>query len=215
MSLTFGDVCSEIQYHLIETVDSGATWSSGLWTTGEVLAYMNNRINQFLRESQILLKRSDISTIPMEIRHDLPSDFLLGARATWEDADGEITEIPRGSAWEADNYLGSSWPITGNFTKPHLWTDGDVQNLKLAAVPAVMETGTINVTYVYSPTDQDGQAATVIPLPIEFVQAIKYGVMADMLGKVGRGQDIQRASYCEQRYQEGVQTAKIILKGWL
>lgn len=51
-------------------------------------------------------------------------------------------------------------------------------------------------------------------LPDEFIPALKWGVMADMLSKVGRGQDLQRAAYCESRYQEGVEAAAIILAGW-
>jgi hypothetical protein len=50
--------------------------------------------------------------------------------------------------------------------------------------------------------------------PNDFTPAIKYGVLADMLSKVGRGQDLTRAAYCESRYQEGVEAAKIMLSGW-
>lgn len=55
-----------------------------------------------------------------------------------------------------------------------------------------------------------------VPLvvPGEFSAAIKYGVMADMLSKVGRGQDPIRAAYCESRYQEGVEAAAMMLAGW-
>lgn len=57
-------------------------------------------------------------------------------------------------------------------------------------------------------------ASLPLEAPDDFCPAIKYGVMADMLSKVGRGQDLVRAAYCESRYQEGLEAANIILAGW-
>ena len=51
-------------------------------------------------------------------------------------------------------------------------------------------------------------------IPDDFVPYIKYGVYADMLGKTGRGQDLLRARYSEQRFQEGVVLTKALLEGW-
>lgn len=51
-------------------------------------------------------------------------------------------------------------------------------------------------------------------LPDEFVPGIKWGTMADMLNKVGRAQDTSRAAFCESRYQQAVEAAKLILNGW-
>jgi hypothetical protein len=34
-----------------------------------------------------------------------------------------------------------------------------------------------------------------------------------MLSKIGRGQDMTRAQYAEQRFQEGIELARLMLKG--
>lgn len=54
----------------------------------------------------------------------------------------------------------------------------------------------------------------VFEVPDEFVPVIKWGTMADMLNKVGRAQDTSRGAFCESRYQQGVEAAKLILQGW-
>ena len=51
-------------------------------------------------------------------------------------------------------------------------------------------------------------------VPDEFVPGIKWGTMADMLSKVGRAQDPARAAFCESRYRQSVEAAKMILNGW-
>jgi hypothetical protein len=49
-------------------------------------------------------------------------------------------------------------------------------------------------------------------VPYEFVPAIKYGIMADMLNKVGRALWSTKARYCELRYQEGVMAATLLME---
>lgn len=50
-----------------------------------------------------------------------------------------------------------------------------------------------------------------LPIPNIFYPYVKYGVMADMLSKEGEGQDMVRAKYCEDRFQEGIELAKMML----
>ncbi len=51
-------------------------------------------------------------------------------------------------------------------------------------------------------------------VPDDWVPYLKYGVLADMLLKEGRGRDLLRGRYCEQRYQEGIVLAQSLLDGW-
>ncbi len=49
----------------------------------------------------------------------------------------------------------------------------------------------------------------LIPIPANFSWALKYGIMADMLGKEGEAQDVKRAKYCESRFGEGLELVKM------
>jgi hypothetical protein len=46
-------------------------------------------------------------------------------------------------------------------------------------------------------------------IPDDFTWAVKFGALADLLGKDGQSYDPARAEYCEQRWQEGIELASI------
>jgi len=248
MSITIDSILDEIQYHLVETVNSGISYSSEQWTRDEVLNYVRNRQNQFLKDTAILLKRADIVYVPAQLDQPLPDDWVITQRVVWADDDGTYKELPRTDAWDAD-YGDPSWIATTK-EKPEVYMDEELPSLELRIAPIPTSVGTPNVLYVYQvPLDIDTFNSSmridefapyprVAGMPItaryrwtsvglsipysavtftvsdDFCAAIKYGVLADMLSKVGRGQDPVRAAYCESRYQEGVEAAAVILAGW-
>ena len=64
-------------------------------------------------------------------------------------------------------------------------------------------------------TQQPAQGSG-IPLLVADAWApyLKYGVLADMFSKDGRGQDLLRARYCEQRFAEGIALASVLVDGF-
>lgn len=203
---------SEVQQHLVEpTVDGGATFGSGLWTVTEVIGYFNQRQYRFLKDTQILLTRAALPTTPNVNRQPYPSDWIVTSHASWQATDGSFVEIPRGDTWEADHAI-LDWPQNGA-QRPALRTDAEVPTLQIQLIPAPNVSGTVWILYVALSTllSNTGQLFTV---PDEFVPAIKWGVIADMLSKVGRAFDPVRAEYAQSRYDEGVEAAKIMLAGW-
>jgi len=205
-------VLSDIQRSLLETVNSGASYSSQQWTAAEVIGYLNNRQDQFLKDSGILLKRATVNTLPSVLRHALPSDWIMTQRIAWESLDSVFTEVPRGDGWEADHVL-LDWPYNQDLTKPAIYTDGEVPTLEFETFPGIGVSGILHVLYAYVGTTLTGGGVNM-SVPDEFVPAIKWGVVEDMLSKVGRAQDPDRAAYAKSRYDEGVAAAKAILAGW-
>ena len=53
MAVTDQQVYNEIQYHLLETPNNGASYGSGLYTTAEVVARTNYRLNLFNKLTNI------------------------------------------------------------------------------------------------------------------------------------------------------------------
>jgi hypothetical protein len=214
LAVTDQNVLNECQYALIETPNNGASWGSGLWTTSEVINYLNQRQFDFLKRTALLMARATLNTIPQEVRQALPSDWITTQRVAWLDAGTNlITEVPRGDGWEADHGI-PTWPYDNAPGPPLLYTDGEVPNLQLEIMPPTQASGVLQILYVNlsATLSNSGVAFTV---PDEWTPCIKWGVIADMLGKVGRGHDPQRASYAESRYQEGVEAAKLALQGWM
>ena len=52
-------------------------------------------------------------------------------------------------------------------------------------------------------------AGVLLGVPDDFSPYIKWGALADLLGQDGQARDVARSAYCESRWQEGLQIAKV------
>jgi hypothetical protein len=213
MSTTDQQVFSEIQYQLIEpTIDGGATWTSSLWTAQEILDIANQRQYRFMKDTMLMLAYARIDVTAGDTTHALPEDWIVTARADWTDATTLATiELPRSSTFEIDHSY-ATWE-TQSVARPLLYADSESSTLVFRTMPPSVGAGQVLLLYVGLTAVLTG-SGEVLTVPDEFVPAIKYGILADMLRKVGRAHDTDRADYCEARYQEGVEAAHMILNGW-
>ncbi len=207
--LTDEDVMNMIQNTVIEPPDWGVTWPSGLWNQAEVLTYLNDRQNQFLKQTALQFGIANIAGVEGVSDYDLPDDWIATIRVMWMPADGSTLELPRSDTWEAD-YGIPTWSYTEG--TPKIFYDGGSPiTLKLMPVPD--EDATIQIHYVPMSSELTGDGE-VFTLPTEFVHFIRYGALADMFSKIGRAQDPHRAEYCAKRYQMGVEIARLLVKGF-
>lgn len=215
MSVTDQQILNEMQYHLVEPADNGLTWPSGQWTATEVIQLLNQRQNQFLKETMILLKRTALAQVlPEVVRHALPADWIVTQRIVWKATNGTYTEVPRSDTMEATNSI-INWTFNfGDEDKPQLYNDAEAQTLTILTMPAVDVSGELQILYAYLGTALTGLGVN-LTVPDEFAPTIKWGTLADMLSKLGRAYDTLRSQYCEQRYREGVEAARMMLSGWM
>ena len=209
-------VLEEIQYHLLEAPDLGVSWTDGLWSTAEVVGYANQRQQRFLKEAPVLFGRANIThSLPNAAFQTLPSDWAVTNRLVWIDAtDNTWTELPRVDHRELD-LVSAAWP-TASAAKPQVYTDADTPTLTIQVAPTATNAGYFQITYVPTAPALDGTGGgSLFLVPEEFVPAIKYGIMADMLGKTERAYDPQRAAYCEARFGEGVRAARSMIGGFV
>lgn len=207
-TVTVCSLMSEIQEHLLETVNGGVTWSSGLWTTTEVVAYFNHRISRFLLETGVIQVRS---TQPVTAAgnpfQDLPTDLIDLRRAAWTNG-STTTVLPRIDSFQADIWE-SGWESGGSPQASMLVPE---RSLELRIVPQPDADGILDLTYVRNapPITND---CSIMPIPDEWTPFIKWGVISDMLSKEGEANDPQRATYAEGRWEEGIALAKLYLGG--
>jgi len=205
-------ILTDIQYVLLEPVDGGATFPSGLWTPDEVLDRLNERQDRFLKASRILV---GIATLPAQAgvhQFALPSDWLSTLSVVWEGNDGLIKELPRSDSFEADHGL-PSWTMTRG--TPQLYMDEDSPLLTIQIAPAPQVSGRLQILYIPQGVTLTG-TGELLTVPDEFSESVaKYGTLADLFGKDGRGKNPEKAAYCEQRYALAQQVAGIILDGWV
>lgn len=201
-------VMQQIQNVMIEPPDGGATWPSGLWGQAEVVSYLNQRQNKFLKDTHFQFGIADIPATSGVQIYDLPDDWINSIRVLWIDGAGNVKELTRSDTWEADHGM-VNWSDTPG--TPELFFDGG-KPITLRVMPAPDQDGTLQIHYVpYAALLTGG--GELMTLPDEFVPAVKYGALADMFTKVARAQD-PRAKYCAQRFNMGVEVARLLVMGW-
>lgn len=206
------DVLKEVQLALIEDpIDSGESWTSGLWSVTEVIDYLNQRQAEFLKLTGVRLTRARVVTVPQVQRHPLPGDWIATQRVVFLSPNGARRMLHRADPFELDHGL-PAWESSVD-TRPKVYTDGMLPTGTVQIAPKTQDGGVLELLYVAVGTSLSN---TGVPfqVPAEFVAPIKWGVVATMLGKVGRANDAKRAEYAEMRFQEGVEAAKMILEGW-
>lgn len=213
MALTDQQILDELQSAVLNPRDLGVTWVNGLWDTTEVLNRMNERQNRFLKHTQLLIGTANLLVGAGIHRVALPQDWLLTAGVVWRGADGTVKDLPRGDSFEADHGL-VTWPTT-TADAPDLYFDYDQPVLEIQLAPAPTLAGSLDLLYVAAGAPLDG-TGELIGLPDEFAASgVKYGTLADLLNKNGRGRSPDRASYAEIRYTLGMAVADLLLHSWV
>jgi hypothetical protein len=210
MSTTDQQLLNEVQYASLETPNSGASWPSGLWSADEIASYLNLRQRRLLYETGCVCKRGTLITVPNELRYPLPADWIQTRRAMWLDPGSGVHPLLRSEIWYLDYGL-VSWEET--FSKiPLVYMDDVLPTLEVQIAPASSDGGVLQLLYVAigAALSNTGVAITV---PDDLVPILKWGVLAEMFGKVGRAHDPEKAAYCEERFALGCTAATFLFWG--
>jgi hypothetical protein len=210
-STTLSDSCrilSDIQRMLLEPIiDSGVTWS--LWTQQEVFDYMTDRINKFLLETGITRTRVAIPLALGQRFVSTPEDCLVIKRVVLQST--TYSPLTRVDPFMLDNaYPG--WETAGSGTIDTVY--GYIENPQNGGVIEIARplnaASTLHIEYVPKQIMTLGVCEPIM-IPETLVPFIKYGILADMLGKQGEANDSLRATYCEQRFGDGVELAGALM----
>lgn len=208
MSVTDLDQLLEVQAILQED----ATFSNGIWSLVEVLAYFNQRQYRFLVETKILAANATLGWIAGVVQQPLPPDWIATIATAWHDlVSDQWTPLPPTDSFEMDHILSPEAAVTVGFPQGRREVD-TTDTLTIAVAPPPQSAGEMGLLYVALSDPLDG-TGVLFNLPDDWIPYIKYGVLADMLSKEGRGRDLLRARYCEQRYQEGIILTQALLEG--
>jgi hypothetical protein len=186
------------------TIDNGLTWT--MWTQDEVLEYLNTRLSRFMLETGLINVTTTIPATANDGDYDYPADLIESRRVSW-DSGSSVSALPRVDPYQMDN-ASPGWQLTPGTPAAVVEEPRDPLTIRLA--PAPDASGNIDVIYIAAPGTV-GTDCPKLPFPCNYTWAIKYGVMADMLNKEGEAQDQERAAFCERRYAEGVELAKLTL----
>ncbi|HET9258259.1 MAG TPA: hypothetical protein VFO16_24100 [Pseudonocardiaceae bacterium] len=212
MAVTDIDQLVDLAWRLVETDQS---FTSGLWTLEEIRHTYTDRLNRFNRDTKVMLTRVRIPATANQQLYALPADWLATLRAAWIDTPtNRSSPLTRSDRWAAER----GFPASVTPTRPILIDDHSAPGtLNCELFPAPITDGILALLYAstFTPLAFDDDAPDALGIPDEFVPFVTYGVMADLLSKDGRGQNLALAAYCEQRYLDGVRIAGWLLEGLL
>jgi len=212
-TVTDQDIILQLQYHLLETK---ATVSQSSWLGTEMFTFediwqgVQNRLNQFLADTGIVVQRSLQPVIaPPEGRQPLDQSIIDVRRVVWIGApyfsyfvwlarEDELGMTMYSQLWSVNSDIPISWSI---MAPPPL-------QLQLSPVP--ITDGQVELLTVNSVNLTPWAGPTVLGIPDALSPAIKWGALADLMGNDGVSRDPVRAEYAERRYREYVELARML-----
>lgn len=203
------EVLSQIQRHLIEPVNGGTAWST-LWTPEEVLNYANQRQQKFLKETHAEVGIAEVAENAGFQEVTLPDDWLATLAVLRRDENGVYTELPMADTHQADMGYGD----TDESGVPQVWVDEESPTLTAREIPAPAVAGLLELYYIPMGSEFTGTGEPSVLADEWVVCGLKWGIIADMLSKVGRGRDDSRIQWAEMRYDMTKEAVKMILAGW-
>ncbi len=204
-TLTPAQIITRIIYHLMENQGAdvdGTTWAgTSMFDLDDLTQAVYRRVNRFLEETGQIITRSTQVVASGEGIIELNPEWIDVRRAAWTTIEGVTTNLWRTSEYVADSQF-NDWNISPG--APEAYSVAVRPLLACQIIPPPIDNGTLDILTV------DTSIATSVPIFNDFGWVIKWGAMADLLGQEGEANDPERSKYCEQRWAEGIQLAKIM-----
>jgi len=209
MSRLDSDLITEMQDALIETRNA-SSMTTDIWTLDELVDSLNDRQASFLRQTGCILTRESITGYIGVHRYEPASNSVGIRRLVWvRRSDGDRHPVHRATTWESDN-RNPTWMRGRAVTRPRIFGETLTPADAFEVFEAPNEVGSFDALYVGISSALTG-AGVALTVPDDFAHYIKWGVLADLLLKRGQPEDRARAAYCEARFEEGIELAKLFM----
>ena len=210
-SITDAYLLSEMLYHLIEPQIAGGSYvGTDMFSAADFTNALQNRRNQFLEETGMVLTVADSMTWPSpgQGRAPLPDSTIDIRRAAWaSQVTGLYSTVWRSSEFGARAFS-PSW-ATSPADPPSEYSIAAEPPVSLQLIPPPLNPGAIELLTVNAGANLNPLAGVLLGIPDNLSWVVKWGALADLLGKEGQAHDPDRQKYCEQRWREGIQIARI------
>lgn len=207
---TLQQVVQEIQYHLLEAPNgiSGAGMS-GQVSIGAILSAVQRARNRFVLDVHLPYS---VSKPPLNIDTpdgllQLPSSCMYLHRAGWQDlTSGTWTNLWRQDDWAIDHNA-PLWTI--NPGAPLCYSESEAAPIQIQLDPPPQAVGNLEIITVDSLQIDLTSATSTFNIPDEWIHAVKYAALADLLSADSQLNDPMRAQYAQMRYSQAVDAAQM------
>lgn len=205
-TVTAQQLVTKIQYHIMENaggVVDGSTWvGTESFTLADLYNAVYRRVNRFLEETGQIITHSTVPVPSGAGRVAIPSDWIDIRRAGWITPEGSHNVLWRTSEYVMDSQF-MDWNVSPG--RPEVYSLAVTKLLEMQIAPPPDDLGTLDLLTVTALTTEG-----VLNVFNDYGWVIKWGAIADLLGQDGEARDADRSDYAEQRWNEGVQLAKIM-----
>jgi len=203
------DLNTLLAYHLIETPPTGGTWTgTDMFSIDDLTRALERRRNQFLVETGMVVTRSLFNwPAPPTPSFGLADTTIDVRRAAWVSAAGKYSTL-----WRSDEFGASTFSPGWNNSPqdpPSAYSIAAEPPVTLALLPPPLNPGQVELFSVLAGAPLNPAAGVLLGIPDNLAWIVKWGALADLLSKAGQAEDLQRAGYCEQRWREGINIARI------
>lgn len=202
-------IYNSIMLHLLEPTNATLTYTgSEQFTQADVIGAIQRRRDALLIETGATITRFTQNLPVGDMTVDLPDTTLKIRRMSWKGAvSGDDWVLYPEDIGSQRNYSPSFLTTQGI---PETYSSSSVSPLRYVIAPPAGEAGTLDILAVQSGAALGtNPAGTVLGVPDDMSWIIKWGALADVLGKEGPGQDLPRSYFCERRWKLGIALANI------
>ena len=208
-TVTDAILLSEILYHVLEPQVSGGNYvGTDMFLADDFTKALERRRNQFLLETGMVLQASIINAGSPPIAKVTFGDTVIDIRRlAFIDSNSVYTTLWRTDEWRASAFS-RGWENNPS-NPPQAYATSSVPPLNVRIVPPSSVGGRLDI--VYTPTGSTLApfgSGVALGIPDDFTWVVKWGALADLLGKTGQSMDRKRADYCEARFKEGIAIAR-------
>ncbi len=200
------DLVAIMQYHLLEPLNVTGWSGTDMFVLADLTDALQRRLNQFLSETGVVLTEATKGVSAGAGRVALADSTIDVRRAVWKKPTGV-----RSIVWREDefglNAFKPDWNINAETPSVFSVLASPPVTLQLGAPPS--NNGTLEMLVVQTGNTLDPVAGVLLGIPDDLSWVIKWGALADLLGREGQSREPSRAEYCEQRWRQGVEIARL------
>ena len=227
-TVTDTQMVSEILYHLIEAqlTSAGVYVGTGMFNLDDITKAIERRRNQFLLETGMVLQQVSVpNPSPPESRVLLPDNVINIRRCAWLAPGGTPFGVgnfgagpfngPYGvltNLWRSNQYAAQAfkqnWALQPQ-DPPIEYSVATDPPVTVDMIPPPLNPGTLKLLAVLAGSPLNPAVGVLMGVPDNLSWVVKWGALADLLSKAGQAQDLPRADYCQKRWMQGIQVARI------
>lgn len=209
-TITDRDMIVQLCYALMENCSGTGDAYAGteMFTLDDLTQALQRRRNQLLVETGIMLANSQPAVPSSPVGRVPLSDSVIDVRwLSWRDADGDYHQLNRSDEFGL-NAFSRGWAVTGS--RPKEYSVAVTPSVSLQLAPPPNDAGSLDMLSVNAGANFDpASSATLLGIPDDLAWVVKWGALADLFSRAGLSQDLLRARYCEMRWRQGVEIARM------